>query len=404
MAYEDLAPNYKINIGGSDVSAQLRPYIESIELDQVLGLTDSLKINFNNPIITRDDGTLGPLWTDSALLQEGNLVEVWLGYADLLQYGGGYYIQGHMPDFPESGEPSHEIEALDFSFRLMGDNDKGREFLNLADSEIVAQVISNGGYPLTLDIDPTTGKKTRIQKSGMSDFDFVTELARINGFEFYVNRAEGGGDTLHFKRRDPESQAATYVFKYLTDGDGTLLSFSPERTSIDQALALEVLWFNPSENRVMRQRVTASDVFPKKAKKRKKKATTEDRGPGAETGITSTFGGIPTDVIDEEIASGSEVRVVAFGANVKIISDRPFKSEEDVKKFAEEWFKEDGRTYIIGTGRVVGAETLRPGQVHRLEGIGNRLSGDYYFSRVTHKLTASGGYDCEMAAFKVASS
>lgn len=400
MAYEDLAPNYKVNIGGTDVSEKLRPYVESLSIDLALGMADALKVTLNNPIMTRDDGTVGPLWSDSTLLKEGQLVEVWIGYGNLLEYAGGYYIQAHTPNFPESGEPTHEFEALDFSFRLMGDNDKGVRYPNLADSEIVAQVVNNGGYPLSLDIDQTSGKKTRIQKQGMSDYDFIKELARINGFNFWVDHQKGGGDTLHFKKRDPESLTPVYNFKYLTGGNGTLLSFSPDRSSVDQSLALEVVWYNTKEKRLMRQRVTAADVFPKKKKARGKK----DRGPEAEQGISSTFGGLPTDVIDEEIASGSEVRVQAFGANLKIISDRPFKSEEDVKKFAEEWFKEEGRTYIIGTGRLVGTELLRPGQVHEFSGIGSQLSGGYYFERVTHNLTSGGGYDCEVSVFKLASS
>jgi hypothetical protein len=56
--------------------------------------------------------------------------------------------------------------------------------------------------------------------------------------------------------------------------------------------------------------------------------------------------------------------------------------------------------FITARGTVVGLETLRPGQVHTIDGVGIQLSGDYEFTTVTHKFSGD-GYVCEFFAHKV---
>jgi hypothetical protein len=48
-------------------------------------------------------------------------------------------------------------------------------------------------------------------------------------------------------------------------------------------------------------------------------------------------------------------------------------------------------------------ETLRAGQVHRFQGLGSRLNGDYYFIATRHKFSADGAYVTEYTARKVVS-
>jgi hypothetical protein len=72
--------------------------------------------------------------------------------------------------------------------------------------------------------------------------------------------------------------------------------------------------------------------------------------------------------------------------------------------FAYRVFIEKRNSFLTVHGKTVGIETLRAGQVHILSGLGPRLSGEYFFTKVRHKIKPGDRgalpYTCEFEAYK----
>lgn len=380
--YDDLAPNFVIKFDGKIASDSLANHVQSVEIDMALDLADKIDIKINNPIGERD-GVFGTIWAEDPTFDEGVLVEAYFGYGNRLSLMGGWYLTERASDYPENGSPTLHLVGYDYSTRLMNDNEKGRPFKDKKDSQIVQEVITLGKYKLALDIEPTKETVSRIQKQGMSDWEFMKKLAELNGYDLWVDRqAElqgvlGISDVLHFRPRDFPEQDEYYTFEYLKDGDGTLLNFSPERSLSGQSTELEVIWADPKTKRPL--------------------ITTATAGDSQEEGITlQTRAARGT-----EDDTGPSVRAKAYGRAVEVVADKPFRNGAEIRNFAKNYFKDRERSYTQGRGRIIGVESLRPGQLHYLKNLGQEFSGKYNFTQTIHRMTSGGGYDLEFSAFKV---
>lgn len=105
------------------------------------------------------------------------------------------------------------------------------------------------------------------------------------------------------------------------------------------------------------------------------------------------------DEVTEELQNSASIRLIAAGHAIDVIPDRILHSAEEAQTFAESWFRARKDHFLIGRGAVVGLESLKPRQVHRLKGIGKRLSGGYYFTSAKH-VFSGGGYVCTFVANK----
>ena len=109
------------------------------------------------------------------------------------------------------------------------------------------------------------------------------------------------------------------------------------------------------------------------------------------------------ELLRESITSSTRFQIAAGGHSLQVLSLRNFRDAEDLASWAATWFRQQKDNFIIGRGKTIGIETLKAGQVHRIDGIGIRLSGDWYFVNVKHKMSFKGSlpYTCEFVAHKV---
>jgi phage protein D len=80
------------------------------------------------------------------------------------------------------------------------------------------------------------------------------------------------------------------------------------------------------------------------------------------------------------------------------IVDRPVFSQAEADGMARGRFDEMALAYISGEGLCVGRTDLRAGTVISMLGLGQRFSGLYYLTSVTHSYSPSRGY---ITAFSV---
>ncbi len=111
--------------------------------------------------------------------------------------------------------------------------------------------------------------------------------------------------------------------------------------------------------------------------------------------------------VEDELAQtstptgGQGLRIRAGGIAVEVIPTQNFDSAEEAYAWAEGWWRARQRHLITGRGRIYGDGSIAPGQVHELLGLGGGLSGDWYFTEVKHRYSASDGYYIDFTARRI---
>lgn len=382
-SYSDLAPNYQLYIEGKPVEFPNR--VQSVEFDQTIGLSDKLQLKVSNKDLEL---------TDHRALQSGNNVDLYGGYGTQLEFMGRTIFSKHLPKFPANGMPTLIVQGSDFSFKLMDEesaikssptkhskldlakDEEGHSFVEMTHSSMVEQIAAKWG--LEPDIDATTKVDTLIQKKGTSDYKFIRGLANVNDRDLWIDwDHEVRTWVLHW-RKSFRNQTKVYTFEYVPVEGGTLLNFEPSYGMREDITELKVLYY---------------DLETEEWKSIDLKET------GGDIADPRLFQGTGDDV-EEPINNASSIRIEAAGHSIDVVPDRVLHSAEEAQTFAEAWFRARKDHFIVGRGRVVGLENLKPRQVHTLLGLGNRLSGDYEFTSVKH-VFGQGGYVCHFVAHKV---
>ena len=428
---DDLAPFYALEVEGEWVWSDITRYIKSVEFEQTVDMCDRLKILIENPGHGFD--VLGdmsspenrsPDFTSHKVFLPGNQVDLLGGYGAYSRsvHLGRAKLWRHAPRFPRDEHPTLDIIGYDMSKAMMGertditiaaggntqrtnnDDNEGNVYPEMTHSEAVRVIADKYGF--IADVDDSDRVDNLFQKRDMNDYAFVRGLANVNSREFWVDYDYYGTQSwvLHWKN-PAQDDRPLYTFRYRDGNKSSLLEFEPEYTLDDGPIELRVMYFDRrtgqweylSED--SGQDATADeDPRFRRGTRRGSRRTVRRRSDGTERA------GEARRAIAEEITSASRLRLAAGGHSIDVVSDRHFGSIADALDFAKRWFTARRNNFILGTGKVVGVETLRPRQVHRLEGLGPRLSGDYYFILVRHSFVPDVGYTCEFKCHKIVGS
>jgi len=443
---DDLAPVFRLEINGNPLNYDINRLITAVEYETAIDMADMLKITIDNPGLIDDQF---PDWTAHKAFQPGNEVTVYMGYgsADKADNFIGHVIwTKHLPNFPEEGMPQLTCTGYDITHKMMDNegpivsgnkpgqklatkrpvelsDDQGQVFQTILHSEVVSRIADM--YGMDKDIDATKIRDHMMIKKGRKHFELVKGLANLNNRDMWVDWSPKTQRwTLHWKEKN-RVQAAKYILRYAADVDknsqfnantaGTLLGFEPEygiRETVSTATILifdgkNQRWvsaieiedasgpdpiFKPGGGIAQRSAVSRRPKPPKpgvtpKAKKTEARATTLKRNA--------------KDVIGEALDNATSFRIAAGGTTIDVLPPgNRFKNPEDAAKFLFRWFQNKQDNFIAGKGRTIGIETLRARQVHTLRGLGERLEGDYFFTRVNHS-QAGEKYHCEFNANRV---
>lgn len=374
------APSSTLYIGDVQMSNEVSGHIVRLEAELTRDISDQLTLTLLNPLNTKigvGDSQGEYLYVDSKAFQPGQEITAFIGYGGDNAFITRGVITKYLPSFPKDGMPRLTIKALDASVYMMesADGMLGRTWPDMSYSDIVTQIIKEYGFDVG-EIEPTPTIRKTAKKTGISDYKFVKGLANLLGFEFKVKWDPITKKWKVYWRTPKPFQQKRYTFTYLNGPESTLLSFEPQFGLRDVSTEVKVLYFD-SITRTWEEMAVKEEKYGE--------------------GITFTG----SERMEREITSSTKIRIDAGGQSVEVIPERPFSCAEDAHAWATRWLQSRKDNFIMGNGTCIGVETLQPGQVHTLLGLGKQLSGDYEFTTVRHIVDRDKGYTTEFFANKV---
>lgn len=417
------APNFSIRVSGAEIPLGVRQLVQVVEYESADGYADALKLtvldpDFLPPKKLPSVGTLGALnasgmstrLVDNKIFQPGNEITVAFGWGSQLKHVGRAVIRKQRPNFPSDQIPTIEVIAYTKDVVMMdnapqppeesvspgssqrisqSNRKKGqRNFVQKKFSDVVKERAEEYGF--IWDGDVTKEKPADFtQKVGMTDYDMVNGLANITGYVFWVDGDADGKWTLHFK--DPEKMDASdvqdkkYTFKY-NDGDfSSLLTFEPEIATQGSVTELWATTLNPQTGEEIKVRIKEEN----------------DDAPEVLAEVSGDTLRLVDQALNAPHTTGSDIKLYMNDFSFEQKANRRIDNEADLEAWARQWFRRQRENFIIARGTTIGTEHLMARQTHRIQGVGPTLTGDYYFSRVRHIMSAETGYMCEFTARKV---
>lgn len=445
---DDLAPIFRLEINDTPLNYDINRLVTSVEYESALDMADMCKVTIDNPGLIDD---LFPDWTGHKAFQPGNEVSVYMGYgaADKQDNFVGRVIWAkHLPNFPQEGMPQLTVTGYDLSHKMMDNegpvvsagkntkpatarpvdlaDDQGQVFQSILHSEVVERIADL--YQMDKDIDATTKRDHLVVKKGRKHFELVKGLANLNNRDFWIDwNIKTKKWVLHWKDKQ-RSQSAQYILRYGADIDrnnllssntnGTLLTCEPEY-GIRNAISTAVVSVFDAKNQRWVSAIEIEDaagpdpifrpgggIASRAAVTRRPKPTSGNKTstrPRKEARAT-TLKRNAKDVIGEALDNAAAFRIAAGGVSIDVLPPGArFDNPEDAGRFLLRWFLAKQDNFISMKGTTIGIETLRARQVHTLRGLGERLDGDYFFTRVSHQQTGD-VYKCEFNANRIITS
>ena len=296
-------------------------------------------------LVQQADGTWP--YVDDERLDVWKPVTIEAGFGDESEELLRGYITHLLPHFdPDPATCTLEVWGMDSSV-LMDREEKLKDWPDKRDSDIASEIF--GQYGLAAEVEDTTvvhdqAVSTIIQRE--SDIQFLRRLARRNGYECYVQ-----GESGYF--RPPQLDATPQPLLAAHFGDETtLLRFD-----------IEVDALAPVNVAAAQLDRTSKEVVEAQSEASQQSAL------GASDAASLLGSGIdPALVILDRVAATGAEEMAALTQGLY---------------HAAEWF-------VTGEGEIDATEyghVLMPHQTVTIKGIGERYSGVYYVTHVTHVLT-----------------
>jgi len=371
-----LAPEFAIGIGGDAIPAALRGAITSVSYTDGMEGADRVEVSIANPSLQ---------WLDHPMLQVDNAFRLSIGYAPgpLEEVFVGE-ITGIEPSFPGSGIPTIRLTAQDALQRLQHGT-KDRSFrikipsvgnFPLPDPAVAALV--SGTNLLVPDLDPIGGALSTLislstflafpqfaqmavrKQSGMNDFQFLTEVAKDNGWQMYIDHtAEPRGSVLKF-----QFLVQDYAPSLTLRWGASLMEFTPRLTTVGEIDGVSArVWVDSLKMEFV---ITVNWDF--------------DR---ASFNLSIVPG------------AGELGDLLAPGKTTTI---KPASYATAPRKILTELLPKLNNR-LTGSGSTVGDPRIKASRVVNLEGLGQQFSGLYRITSSTHTLD-SGGYKTSFQARK----
>jgi len=379
-AYPQYAPDYKIQINGANLPAQVSTAITSVRYEEGRGSASRVEMSVANPNLRllknhiRGLGfqpfpsaiSLGPVGSLQALpagtFDIDNKLTLALGYApDPLEDVFTGEITGVNVSFPNGGMPGMTVVAHDYLNRMQRGK-YGRGFGFLPDA-IIAAILGAENLLLPA-IDPAiiagssaiaavnfifggTGRKQR----GQSDFELLQEVAATYDADFWVD-----GNTLYLSRFLKD-----YTPRLTLTWGQNMLEFTPKVSTVGQVAAVGMKF-------VLRE--IPLDFLVAVGYDFDRESIVISVVPGAAAASLQSMLGSVLEIIDQPIASPADITNSAL-----VIAHE---------------LREKLNNRLTGSGSAVGDPRIRAGAMIEVAGIGPDFSGNYRVVSATHSIDASG--------------
>jgi phage protein D len=340
-------PSRRIVIEGQDLGKVLDDDVLSLSVEDHAEDADAAVFEITN----RRNA-----WIDHPLFDRGNAVEVHLGYGPRPPRVFEGVIAVVEPHFPADGVPTLTITAYDRSYLMRKKGDRDEAYPDRTPNELVREIARRYRFREDEILTPEeTPERRYFQQESQSDWDFLKGIAREIGFELYLELG-----VLHFRRPGTRPLAVPGTFAYRDN----LRSFEPSLSAEKPVSKVVVRGWDEIAKRPFQ--VEVDDPFA------------SDR-----------------DVLGEQ--SGSDFLDEGFGESVRILDDVVAENEAHARAVALAYFRRKEFELITAVGSCVGDPELKAKRLITIGGVGQRFSGTYYLTRVTHRFDDA-GYLCEFEA------
>lgn len=396
---DQTSPGFSLRIEGKDIASErLDDRVMSISWDDSTAMVSEMEIELGN-----SDGEL----TDSALIEPGNAVDLYLGYGGANLFIARAEIVRHHHMFSRSGD-TVRLVAHDRSWRMQkqqveitgsvwnpqrrrgAGNNQGTPSFGKLD-QILGRYA--GRYGMYTDISPKFGRVEEyyLQRKGTSDYETIQALANFHSAYFTAQwRFEPKpGWYLVFKdylNLDNEKKK----FSYHDGPDSNIIDVRFDYAVDALASEIEVQYWDQnlkfSDGRIGGW-VTVNE----------ERTTIDKRDPafrGKKNPITAKR-------LDRKKAeSPQDIRLMVAGHAI-IIDTIKFENGEQAREAARRWFERYKDNFITVDITLPGVD-VKAGDQHELYSplFGDKYNGDYFFSRVTQNYT-SGSWTTSVRGHKV---
>lgn len=345
---ERSAPSVLVRISGRDLADEfLADRITSVVVEETARGLSTAQVQIINDRLQ---------FTDHELLEGKSLeVEVLTGYENTRIVSRGIF-RAAVPKyaFRNRAMPIITLDCYGEEWPLMV-NEEREVYENLTDSQIAERIASR--RKLRTDVDATNVTFEHVAQFNMTDIEFLENRALLYGYDVYVQDG-----TLHFHAPRYEHSGLNLLF-----GDGEKGILNRFDVIVDPWVKGSS-WTKSGVDRITGKEYEfrsedASDPVARKI--------VQDGGPGFQTAA--------------QLAEVDGVRPRRF-----IVGDGHLNSEDEARAQVQ-GYTQATEWVVQGSARVRGIEQMRARQVVTMLGLGH-LSGDYYVSRVTHRLIGGSSY------------
>jgi phage protein D len=369
-AHPVYAPNFTLRVGGQPLPTAMRGAIISLRYQDGLQGADRVELTLANDRLQ---------WLDHPLLQADTGLELDIGYAPgPLENVFVGEITGVEASFPSSGLPTVHVVAHDFLQRLtIGTKDRAFALsiptigkFPLPDpivaslvgaTNLLIPVVDPAGAALSFltllvayAIDPIDAKRAIRIQQGQSDFDLLSQVARDNGWEMYIDHtAEPKGYVLRF-----QFLIQDYAPSSVLQWGRSLIEFTPRISTVGQVAAVATrIWVSSIKTEFV---IVLGWDYDRAA---------------FDLQVYPGLGDI--DSLLGAQKARSTVRIDAVG---------PATAPKSI--LSELLPRLNNR--LTGSGTTIGNPAIKAGRVIDLEGLGDQFGGLYRVTNATHTIDGGG--------------
>ena len=341
-----LEPTYALKVNGTNLTAEELGRVGEIVVEQSLHLPDMFVIRVRDVGSASDPFNMGVF---NALDQDtfpiGAEVHIDLGRgAEPSTVMKGEVTALELSVTPET-VPTLIIRGYARSHRLH----RGRQsasFQNVSDSDIVSTIASQCG--LQASAEATSTVHDYVFQHNQTNWEFLRERAALNGFELFVEDR-----TLHFRK--PQKNQSMAAEQKLWEN---LLSLHVTVSTAYQTSSVIVRAWDPKTKQAIVGTASSGRIAP-------------------DTQMGKT---------------GSQMASTSFGDSKVYVVNQPLASQSAADTLAQAIYDNLEGRFIQAEGQCLGDPAIRPGQTIEMKTLGERLSGKYYLSSVTHTVNGTEGY------------
>lgn len=374
---------YQIAFKGEAVDEQFYGDVVTLTVEETTVSANTFQLRL--ALVLQDDGT----WTylDDDRLALFTTVSIQIGFmsggglagalgslAGALGSGGndglervfdGYITAINLSLGSEPGSTYLDVSGMDTSV-LLSLEEKIATWPNLADSDIVQQIVGNYGVAVQADETPTVHQEndTTITQRG-SDMQLIRNLAERNGFEFYFETDKNSGNIVAFFRA-PQLDGTPQPDLAIQFGDeSNLRSFSARVSAL-----------RPLNVKVQQIDVKAGDPN------------------SAQVGDTQ-LAKLGENDLNDMVGSSLDSLVTPKDAQAQMLLLGPPTSDATELQTIAQAARDEAGWFITASGEINSdayQAVLRPHRLVLVKGAGSQYSGKYYVTSVSHELRGDGSY------------